>query len=422
MSLSSFFYAACLGCAVGSAYGAEGFSSRNGAAGGVSSLSGLWAQSYGARPGKVHLYRNDTNPWLQEFNVSLRAQYQAAAVSPNGSGMYPGSHGRTEEWRRLRLGWNARMFRDLKVTNIWNMGGVDGLGYEKEGRWHGHRMTRGNLYEANLEYSLPDATVGVGKVLPVILAENRISSSKYKLPEISAVENMLVSDSSFGVWSYNDEKKEPLGYYAGLWSNTDERSRGTWGTWESVNMSLGLSARADGMLLKEGRLYCDWIYNWGDMKDRPYDGNYTGTGARNVLALYYYGKQGAFELMAQAVWASRLREYSSGGGVIAPSGLAGLTVMPSFNLTGHVQAVARYQLAFGPDAVKLNKRYASLAERGGNRVDCYQAVAAGLNFFVYRDDPARLKIMTMAEYGHSRGGRSAGFTGWTFICGAYTNF
>lgn len=422
MSLSSFFYAACLGCAVGSAYGAEGFSSWNGTESGAASLSTLWAQSYGEHPGKVHLYRNDGNPWLQEFNVSLRAQYQAAAVAPNGSGMYPGSHGRTEEWRRLRLGWNARVLRNLKVTNIWNMGGVDGLGYEKEGRWHGHRMTRGNLYEANLEYSLPDATVGVGKVLPVILAENRISSSKYKLPEISAVENMLVSDSSFGVWSCNDEKKEPLGYYAGLWSNTDERSRGTWGTWESANMSLGLSVRADGMLLKEGRLYCDWIYNWGDMKGRSYDGNYTGTGARNVLAVYYYGKQGAFELMAQAVWSYRLKEYSSGGVMVSPSNLAGLTMMPSFNLTDHMQAVARYQLGFGSDAVKLNKRYASLAEAGGSRVDCYQAVAAGLNFFVYRDDPARLKIMTMAEYGHSRGGRSAGFTGWTFICGAYTNF
>ena len=137
-----------------------------------------WAQSYGDRPGNVHLYRNDANPWLQEFNVSLRAQYQAAAVSPSGSGTYPGSHGRTEEWRRLRLGWNARVLRDLKVANIWNMGGVDSLGYYKGGRWNDHKMTRGNLYEANLEYSLPGAVVGAGKVLPVILAENRISSSK----------------------------------------------------------------------------------------------------------------------------------------------------------------------------------------------------------------------------------------------------
>ena len=117
MSLASFFYAACFGCAAGFACGAEGFSSWNGTAGGVSSLSGLWAQSYGARPGNVHLYRNGENPWLQEFNVSLRAQYQAAAVAPNGSETYPGSHGRTEEWRRLRLGWNARVLR-LSLIHI----------------------------------------------------------------------------------------------------------------------------------------------------------------------------------------------------------------------------------------------------------------------------------------------------------------
>lgn len=88
-----FFYAACFGCAAGFACGAEGFSSWNGTAAGVSSLSGLWAQSYGDRPGNVHLYRNDANPWLQEFNVSLRAQYQAAAVSPAVPGRTPAPTG-----------------------------------------------------------------------------------------------------------------------------------------------------------------------------------------------------------------------------------------------------------------------------------------------------------------------------------------
>ena len=71
-------------------------------------------------------------------------------------------------------GLERQVLRDLKVANIWNMGGVDSLGCTKGGRWNNHKMTRGNLYEANLEYSLPGAVNECGKVLPVILAENRI--------------------------------------------------------------------------------------------------------------------------------------------------------------------------------------------------------------------------------------------------------
>ncbi len=384
---------------------------------------GLWQQTYGQPDGKVHLYHNPDNPYVQELNVSLRAQYQAASVSPNGAQTYPGSGGHTDEWRRLRLGWNAKALTNLKITNIWNMGGVDSLGYYKNGQWYDHGMTHGNLYEANIEYSFSDFTIGAGKILPVILAENRISSSKYKLPELSAVENQLVSDSSFGLWICNDEKKNDLGYYAGIWSNSEKRSRGTWGTWESANANIGLSYKADNLILQNGRIYFDWIHNFDDMDIRAYRYKNVGTKARDIFALYYYGKQGPFELMMEGIWAQNIADYKQGGKTVSPSHLAGLTVMPSWNLSPHVQAVMRYQLGTGSQAICLNKRYASLVDTQGTYVDTYQAVALGFNFYMYADDPARLKIMTMAEYGHSSGSAPGhGFTGWSFIGGVYTNF
>ena len=59
-------------------------------------------------------------------------------------------------------------------------------------------------------------------------------------------------------------------------------------------------------------MYCDWSYNWGNVADRPYDGNYMGTGAGNVFVLYYYGRQDALEL------------------TVASSDLVGLMGMPSW--------------------------------------------------------------------------------------------
>ena len=296
-------------------------------------------------------------------------------------------------------------------------------GYYKNGQWYDHGMTHGNLYEANIEYSFSDFTIGAGKILPVILAENRISSSKYKLPELSAVENQLVSDSSFGLWICNDEKKNDLGYYAGIWSNSEKRSRGTWGTWESANANIGLSYKADNLILQNGRIYFDWIHNFDDMDIRAYRYKNVGTKARDIFALYYYGKQGPFELMMEGIWAQNIADYKQGGKTVSPSHLAGLTVMPSWNLSPHVQAVMRYQLGTGSQAVCLNKRYASLVDTQGTYVDTYQAVALGFNFYMYADDLARLKIMTMAEYGHSSGSAPGhGFTGWSFIGGVYTNF
>ena len=77
-------------------------------------------------------------------------------------------------------------------------------------------------------------------------------------------------------------------------------------------------------------MYCDWSYNWGNVADRPYDGNYMGTGAGNVYVLYYYGRQDALELMVQLLCAGRFREYSSGGVTVASSDLVGLMGMPSW--------------------------------------------------------------------------------------------
>ena len=394
---------------------------------GFSNWGGLMDQSYGHPSKKLSLYKDDSNPYIQEFNINMRAQYQMAAISAN-QGTHPGSDGFTDGWRRFRLGWNMQLFRDFKVANVWNIGGLPGTGQNRNGQWDHHRLTQGNLYDAYVEYNAGnEVKVAVGKTLPMYMAENRKSSAKYDLPEMAVLESGLASSSSFGVWATEEGAKERIWWQFGVWSNTEKYLRGTWGTWDGVNVLARVSCRMDEALLKEGRLYLDWNHNFDDRDDmllQKRDDRYVGSNAEDIVALYYVGKDGPWELTLQSLFGLQQAAYKSGKTVVAPDNVYGFTVMPTYMVTPNVQAVLRYQWAAGDNGIKMPSNYTTtLVPTQGSYVDRYQAIALGVNFFVYSEVPDRLKIAAMAEYGNSHLKEGAGgFTGWTFIVGVYTNF
>lgn len=386
----------------------------------------IWDQAYGDHKPSVHLYENQDNPYIQEVNFMLRAQYQGAVVNAN-QGEYPGSHHSTSEWRRFRLGGSIKFLHDFKLTNIWNIGGLDSMGYRKNGVWYDHGTTRGNLYDASLTYTYSEKfSIAVGKHYPGFFVENKASSADYRLPEIPTIENQFAANSGFGVRMMNDESKNDFGWQLACWSNTDERSRGTWGTWQSAYMLVGVSYRVDKAILQKGRVNLDWIHNTEDMDDMAtsvFRDNYTGTTARDILALYYRGTEGPAELILEALWANNLASYKNNDRIVKPSNVVGLVAMPMYMLTDHIQVGARAQWSKGADAVKLYSRYANLARTDGNYVDEMYSLGIGFNFFLYANDHPRLKIMTFVDYGNTnRRHGTGGFTGWTFIGGVYTNF
>lgn len=386
----------------------------------------LWDQAYGDNKPRVSLYKDESNPYIQEFNITLRAQYQGAMVRAN-QGEYDGSHHSTSEWRRFRLGGNIKFLEHFRLTNIWNMGGLDTLGYRKNGVWYDHGTSRGNIYDASLIYDYKEAfSVGIGKHYPNFFAENRMSSGDYRAPEAPALENQFAANSGFGVKIFNDESKHDLGWQLAVWSNTEERSRGTWGTWQSAYTLVGVSYKADKVLMKEGRVYLDWVHNMqdmGDMATAQFRDTYTGTTARDVFALYYRGKDGPASLMLEALWANSLASYKQNDRIITPSNAFGLVVMPMYMLNDHIEWVARYQWSKGNDAVKLYARYSSLSPTNGSYVDEFHAIGTGFNFYLFANDRQRFKFMTFVEYSNTNKRReTGGFTGWTFIGGVYTNF
>ena len=291
----------------------------------------------------LRLYNDPCNPVIQTFNVTFRAQYQGGLVNSH-QGEYPGSNHSTSEWRRLRLGWNAGLFHSLKIVNVWNLGGVDGAGYYSGGQWHDHRQAIGNLFDLHLEYTFEGGKLSLGKTLPLMMMEYRKPSSSYTLPELPLLEDQLRSDNSYGVSITATDSSKKWGYYFGVWSDTERAYRKAWGTWDSAFTTTGISRDLSGSFLEKGRVHLDWICNFGArgaQMETPSDESYVGTKARHVLAFYYKGEDGPFDLNLEAIGGIDLAAYKVNGSVKMPSNVVGLVAMPGYMITPHVQVVVR---------------------------------------------------------------------------------
>ncbi|MFR4416354.1 MAG: porin [Akkermansia sp.] len=169
--------------------------------------------------------RDHKNPYIQEFNVSLRMQYGLDWIDPNGEGRVMGEkegNGRrfNDEWRRFRAGFNMKFLNNFKINNVWNIGGMDGLeSYNaKTNTWDTSDLTY-SLYELNLEYKGDPITYAIGKIKPRITGEYRTSSSAILTIERSMLVNQLRPETNYGFQVNNSDKKDKLGWAAGVWLN-----------------------------------------------------------------------------------------------------------------------------------------------------------------------------------------------------------
>ena len=326
--------------------------------------------------------RDHKNPYIQEFNVSLRMQYGLDWIDPNGEGRVMGEkegNGRrfNDEWRRFRAGFNMKFLNNFKLNNVWNIGGMDGLeSYNaKTNTWDTSDLTY-SLYELNLEYKGGPVTYAIGKIKPRITGEYRTSSSAILTIERSMLVNQLRSETNYGFQVNNSDKKDKLGWAAGVWLN----GNGGTGTGTFNNQ---------------------------------------GTGARDVVALTWEGSEGDFSLMTEVMAGFNVIGMKAGA-----ENVFGVTVMPSYKFTPHWEGVVRYQMAAGSNAVKWEKRYTQNSTYSGTS-DCMQALYLGVNYYLFECSPNMAKIMAGIEYAHSNGtdaSRQKGFTGWSYNIAFRTNF
>lgn len=349
------------------------------------------------------------NPYLQEFTLKLRGQYQWSYLDPaGGSKRIKGNRNDNNEWRRFRLGAQAKVLEAFIIKNVWNIGGLDARNKYSDGMWN-RSHTESSLDELTLSTQIKPFTITLGKHKPAYMAEYRTSSAKLITMERSFLVNQLKAEKLYGLSVSYANSDDEWNWNAGLWFNGQKDNLWLEPSFNSEdNVTFGLSvSRSFG---DNGKLYLDYMRSFH--KDgKVHDGSeYAGPGAQDVFAISWETKQGKLNFMSEAL--AGLNVYNGQKGA---ENVFGLVIMPSYRFSPHWEGVLRYQLASGSNAVKSDSRYYTTNSTYSGTSDLLQGVYLGTNYYVCPDSPHMLKLMLGAEYINSRGTDAKGnkgFTGW----------
>ena len=337
--------------------------------------------------GLATLYRNESNPWIEEFK--LRGRYQ---------GQYhwlDSKQGDDEGWedRRSRLGFEAKLF-EKKVEARLDFESDDGFEEAYAG-----------LVDAYVEWEPSENfSLTVGRQRPQIGAYDWLQSIvKQPTFERSQIFGQLrvnrvtgaVLEGESGAWSWQ----------AGVYSNDIDKEFGSFDGGVTFGGGLGYDWKEE-LGVKKALTRVDWLHSESSPADTLFN-RYS-----DLASATFWLEDGRWSLVAEA--------FGGFGGEGADGDIFGFFIQHSFDLVpDRLQILARYSFATGdgPDSVVAQSRYERLAPDldGGGRGDQYQAIYLGLQYFIHGDN---LKLMAGAEYADLDGGGNGGdFSGWTYLAG-----
>ena len=252
------------------------------------------------------------------------------------------------------------------------------------------------------------------------MGEYRTSSAKILTLERSAIVNQLKAEKLYGLSLGSSDKKARFQWNAGIWAN-GQRGENTW-LEPSLNSEDGylLGASISYELGKNSRLYLDYMHSSHKQGEAHPGTEYAGAGAQDVLALTWEKKQDNFSFMAEGIAGFNVYGADEGG-----ENVFGLVLMPAYRLSPHWEAVARYQLAAGSNAVSSDSRYYTTNSTYSGTCDLQHGLYFGANYYVCPENPHAMKLMFGAEYINSHGTDADGdkaFTGWQLSAGARWDF
>lgn len=328
--------------------------------------------------GMAVLYKNPQNPILEEF--SFKGRYQGQFYDTDSD------TGDIDDWenRRFHLGVELAMFSNtVKIK-------AEMITAENLDPFYS------SMRDAYLDWSPTKAfTFRVGKFEPKFTKEYSTSSREIITFERSQLVNQFKPDYAGGAAVFG--KVQNWNWYAGAISNEVDKEFGQFdGGWTGF-LSLGYDLK-DALGVKEAELRLDYMHSEIDgAKDTVF--NYFDDG----VSLNFTAKQGHWGLINDFI-----------GGFGEKSNAFSWVFMPTYNFTDKLQAVVRGTLSFSDEANGLvgQSRYERAA--GGTAGDQYQALLAGLNYYIYGH---KLKLMSSVEYANMDGGTGPGYDGWTFMTG-----
>jgi hypothetical protein len=335
------------------------------------------------------IYKNDNNPFLEEFNFTGRFQMDYFNVdSDKGNNDF-------FEIRRFRMGvdsWWADRHIQLKATLDTNLRSfnADEVFY--------NRMT--DLF---INFHINDAiNIRAGKFEPHFGYDREFTDNQQKFFERSFFDdnvfNNTGNDYVSGVSVLG--KIGNWGYQAAIFSDNVGPEFGDFNGGQSYLAEISYDFAKD-----LGTDKALWALDYMHM-DNNANSNVFNT-MSNAAATYFDYQKGRFSLVTQVGY---------GNGIASKGDVYELMVMPSYMLTEKLELVTLYQLGLAADdngITTLNKQEKTVGKFTG---DTYNAVYVGLNYYLYGQ---KLKLMVGGQYADLSGGTGAkaGYSGWTWLSG-----
>lgn len=315
------------------------------------------------------LYKDSSNPYIQEVSLFGRFQYQTA-YHEGESFTGVESDDTHSEIRRTRLGLKVKALNGLQIkanVNLEDGGDKDlGFGYT-------------NFDTATISYKfgdlgpVSDFGLSYGRHKHTFTQEAHTSSKKLKTVERSNISNLFYgSDRPTGLVASGkvSDVKLKLGVYS-TDTNAAGRNNEFIGGWND-GIAYYLNAKWNK-------------FNFDFLKSNVDTGEDDLFGQDWATSLAYNTELAGWDFMANAVYG----KLSNGDSAY------GLVLMPSkFIVEDKVEFVARYQYAGSSgDNLRLTSRYARNVE--GGRGDSNHTLYAGLNYYFCGNNS---KIQTGVEY------------------------
>lgn len=383
-------------------------------------------------PGRFKLFdaKRDhaENPWVQSVDFRFRPQYQWSYMDPAGGAdrVKGGSAGKgrrgNDEWRRFRLGGKAKVLNRITLFTDWDIGGLNQRYKYSNGQWNRSRG-KTSVYELYAQADLKPVTLTVGKMKPAYIGEYRTSDSQILTIERSNLVNQLTAEALYGIHLKNSDKKAKFGWEAGVYVNGSHDD-----LWKSPAFNSATNAMAAVGLSyatsDKSRLYLDYMHSfYNEDRKLPVGVAEEGPGARDIVALTWTAKRGNFSFMAEGM--AGFNTPGASGSKAGAENVAGISLIPSYKLSKHTEAVFRYQLAAGSNAVDAYSRYATTNSAYSSVSDALQGFYFGVNYYVNPEKPDMMRVMLGAEYQCSSGKDATGakgFTGWQYGAALRANF
>jgi phosphate-selective porin OprO and OprP len=342
--------------------------------------------------GLTTLYKNDQNPYLEEFDFTGRLQVDYFHVSSD-KGVVDFT-----EIRRFRMGvdsWFADRHVEIKAT-------VDTALYA----YHAPSVYYNRFTDLYLNIHVNDAlNLRVGKFEPHFGYDREFSDIQQKFFERGILDDQVFNNTGndyvAGVSALG--KLGNLGYQAAIFSDNVGKEYGllNGGASELFELNYDFS-RA---LVVDKAL---WAVDYMSMQNNSTPNANVFNTMHNAAATYFDFKQGRFGFVTQ---------FGYGNGNRVKGDVYALTIMPSYYVIPEkLEAVVRYQFATSddPNGIALMNRQDKTV--GSFTGDTYDSVYLGLSYYIYGH---KFKLMTAEQLDYLTGGTGAkaGFQGWTTLAG-----